>query len=81
MVGVTGASVGRREFLDNVIAFSDAPVKAEAVHCAEDVVIVIVTNHCHVVVAVHTELLRARENVEFVDFPYFRIALQHCARV
>ena len=81
VVGVAGACVRRRELLDNIVALGDAPVEAEAVHCAEDVIIVIVAHHCHVVVAVHAELLRTRENVEFVDFAHFCVALQHGARV
>ena len=40
-----GASVRRRKLLDDIVALIDAPVKLEAIHGTEDVVIVIVAYH------------------------------------
>ena len=72
---IFGASIRRGKLLDDVVALGNTPVKLEAIHGAEDVVIVVVPDDSQVLVAIHAELFLAREDVKSVDLAHLCVAL------
>jgi len=80
-VGIFRASVWGAELLDNVLTLCDSPVELEAVQRVEYIVIVIVSNHVKLLVAVDAELGLARKNVKSVDLTNLDVALQNGAGV
>ena len=81
LVGIFRASVWGAELLDNVLTLCDSPVELEAVQRVEYIVIVIVSNHVKLLVAVDAELGLARKNVKSVDLTNLDVALQNGAGV
>ena len=71
----------RLELLDDISSRSDGPIEGEAIHRAEDVVIVVEPHHSQLLVAIHTELLLSCENVKSVDFSDLRGALEYRSTV
>ena len=71
----------RLELLDDIVSRLDDPVEAEAIHRAEDVVIVVEADHSQLLIAIHTELLLSCEDVKSVDLAHLRGALKYRSTV
>ena len=71
----------RLELLDDIVSRPDGPIEAEAIHRAEDVVIVVEADHSQLLIAIHTELLLSCEDVKSVDLAHLRGALKYRSTV
>ena len=71
----------RLELLDDISSRLDGPIEAEAIHGAEDVVIVVEADHSQLLIAIHTELLLSCEYVQSVNLADLRGALKYRSTV
>ena len=84
VVGVPQAArprILRLELLDDIVSRPDGPIEAEAIHRAEDVVIVVEADHSQLLIAIHTELLLSCEDVKSVNLAHLRGALKYRSTV
>ena len=71
----------RLELLDDISSRLDGPIEAEAIHRAEDVVIVVEADHSQLLIAIHTELLLSCEDIKSINLAHLRGALEYRSTV